>query len=542
MKHRSQTAKDTSAVQLRSDSRPQQLPPGAARLVNEAITCLRRQDTAAAERALVGAATIAPEHPEILRLQGYCLNQQRRHADAVAPLRRSLEQRPDDPQTLNDLASALYAIGDHDAAFAAWRRAVDVAPGFLAGWYNLGKNLKAHAWTAESVAPLERALDLDPALDPARLLLGDALTMLGRTDEAVEQYRELIRRQPDYGLAWWGLANLKVVRFTDADLARLSALVRRPDLAEDQRIAAYFAFAKALDDADRPAQAYAAYHDANALARRRFAWDADAFGAWIDTVVEAFAVLPPETSDGERGHEVIFIVGMPRSGSTLTEQILAAHPDVEGASELPDVGLVLAEESNRRGQPFPDWVREMDGSDWERLGQRYLDRTARWRVSKPRFTDKLPNNWMYLGAIRHMLPGARIVECRRDPLETCWSCFRQLFWDGQQYSYDPADLTACWHACSESMRTWRERYPGRIREQSYEALLGDSECQIRALLAFCDLPFHSDCLAFQSGRRSVRTASAAQVRQPLRTGTARAPRYGALLDGWRAALDTYENS
>ncbi|MGA9422452.1 MAG: sulfotransferase, partial [Rhodanobacteraceae bacterium] len=439
---------------------------------------------------------------------------------------------------LNHLASALFGLGDHAAAFAAWRRAVEIEPAFAAGWFNLGKNLKAQAWTAEAIAPLERALAIDPGLDSARILLGDALAMLGHIDQAASQYRELLRRHPDAGLAWWGLANLKTVRFDDNDLVQLDALARRAGLGEPDRIAARFALAKALDDANHPGEAFAAYVDANALARHRFAWDPAAFGAWIHEVVAAFdapaSVSPP---DPDLGREVLFIVGMPRSGSTLTEQILAAHHEVEGASELPDLGLVLNEESKRRGQPFPHWVRDADMDDWQRLGRRYLERTARWRVGKPRFTDKLPNNWMFVGAIRAMLPGARIVECRRDPVETCFSCFRQLFWDGQQYSYDLQHLAAYWHACDETLRRWHTLYPSALRAQAYEALLAETEAETRALLDFCRLPFDPECLHFQHSARSVRTASAAQVRAPLQRDTARAPRYGALLDPLRAALD-----
>ena len=186
--------------------------------------------------------------------------------------------------------------------------------------------------------------------------------------------------------------------------------------------------------------------------------------------------------------------------------------------------------------PFPHWVGAMDDAGWRRLGERYLDRTARWRANRPRFTDKMPNNWMYAAAIRRMLPGARIVHCRRDAVETCWSCFRQIFWSAHDYSYDLADLAAYWHACDRAMRHWQARSPARIRGQVYEDLLADPEGQTRALLDFCALPFDAACLRPHEATRSVRTASAAQVREPLRRDTARASRYGDRLDPLRRAL------
>ncbi len=514
------------------------LAPAAARLVAEAVDSLRRRDTTAAERALIGAATIAPEHPEILRLQGFCLNQQAHHAAAIELFERSLALRPDDPQTLNDHASALYAMGQYPRAFAAWRRACEIAPAFMSAWFNLGKNLKAQAWTEEAVAPLERALEIAPNLDQAKLLLGDALAMLGRIDAAAERYRALVRHNPDSGLGWWGLANLKTFRFSQDDLVRLRALTGRRSLGIDERIAAQFALARALDDGDYLQDAYAAYVEANRLARERFAWDARGFRNWLSSVRDAFAAPMPTSVDADLGNEVIFIVGMPRSGSTLTEQILAAHSEVEGASELPDLGIVIAEESRRLGRPFPQWVRSASAFDWHRLGERYLERTLRWRHRKPRFTDKLPNNWMFVGAIRAMLPGARIVECRRDPLETCFSCFRQLFWDGQQFSYEIADLAGYQNACADAMQDWRALHPRRIHVQDYETLLADAESGSRALLESSGLHFESACLTYHETVRSVRTASAAQVREPMRRDTGRATRYGELLDPLRAALRT----
>jgi len=198
---------------------------------------------------------------------------------------------------------------------------------------------------------------------------------------------------------------------------------------------------------------------------------------------------------------------------------------------------VILQESQRRGVPFPFWTEHASPADWERLGRDYLARTARWRAERPRFTDKLPDNWTMLGAARAMLPEAKFIACHRDPLETCWSCYKQLFAPGLARSaYDLGELAAYWRDYDRLARFWVERHPSHVRAQSYEALLAEPEAEIRALLDFCGLPFDENCLRFHESRRSVRTASSAQVREPLRRDTARGPRYGELLAPLRDAL------
>ena len=243
------------------------------------------------------------------------------------------------------------------------------------------------------------------------------------------------------------------------------------------------------------------------------------------------------TSDAGQGlgAEVIFIVGMPRSGSTLVEQILASHSQVEGAAELTDLPLLIGEESNRRRKAYPHWLADMRAEDWQRLGQRYLERTARWRKRRPIFTDKLPNNWMHIGMIRAMLPGARIVISRRDALETCFSCYRQYF-PGNDYTRNVSDLAAYWRSFDTFASYWAEKERTHVHQHVYEDLLADPEHSIRRLLDFCGLPFEEACLRFNETQRTVGTPSAMQVRQPLRTDTARAPRYGDLLNPLREAL------
>jgi len=274
---------------------------------------------------------------------------------------------------------------------------------------------------------------------------------------------------------------------------------------------------------------------ANALVRARVPWNAATFSAGVGEVLAAFAE-PAQAADAQGG-EMIFIVSLPRSGSTLTEQILAAHAQVDGGDERVDLFEVINAECRRRGQPLARWAPRASAAEWTRLGQEYLQRSARWRGTGTRATDKLPGNWLWLGAALAMLPGARVVDCRRDLLETAWSCFCHLFTIGtQDFSFDFASIGAYARDYVRAMAQWCAQYPQRIRTQSYEALIADPESQTRELLAFCGLDFDPACLRFHDAPRSVRTASASQVREPLRRDTARTAAYGVLLDPLRHEL------
>jgi tetratricopeptide (TPR) repeat protein len=386
-------------------------------------------------------------------------------------------------------------------------------------WFNLGRNLQLQGDSLGAAEALSQAFARAPDLLPAAILLADALVHLGRFDEAAARYRDALRLHPACGDAWRGLSNIKTRPLSDADGEALRAQLRRADLRDEDRIAIAYALGKHEEDRGCHPEAFAALAQANALLRQRAPWSRQAFEGFVDAALVATKALPPPL-DPTLGREAIFIVGLPRSGSTLFEQILAAHPEVEGASELPDLGEVVQAESRRRNKPFPQWIHDASADDWHRLGVDYLARTARWRAQRPRFTDKMPENWKLAGMLRAMLPGATVLDVRRDPLETGWSCFRQQFYQLPHFSCDLADIGAYLRGCERAMDAWRARDPARIHLHRYEELLADPEARIRALLEACGLPFDPRCLAFHAATRSVRTASAAQVREPLRGDSA----------------------
>lgn len=493
---------------------------------------LGRVDQAAAQ--LAPALKAYPDHPEVLRLHAGILSLRSDHAGARDAMERAVKLRPMDGLYQNTLGTVLGTAGEYDAAIRALHRACELQPDLAAAWYNLGVMLTRSVRNKEAADALRKAVELAPDNMDARSLLADQLRMSGQVDESAAQYRKVLSERPWAGMAWWGLADLRSGALDADDIGKMIAALRSDQAGDDDRIATGFALAKALDEQGRYDEAMDALMRANAIARLRQRWDASAFSASVAAVDAAFAPPPTGATTPDLGKAAIFIVGMPRSGTTLVEQILASHSMVEGAGELPDLPQVLAEESLRRGKPFPGWVADATPADWQRLGERYLERTAHWQRQRPHFTDKLPNNWMYIGAIRAMLPGAHIVVCRRDPLETCFSCYRQHLFNNE-YTRTPEDLASFWRDFDRSATHFAGLHPGHVYQHDYEALVADPEQGIRKLLDACGLPFEEACLHFHETTREVRSPSATQVRQPL-SDTARAQDYGTLIDPLRALL------
>jgi tetratricopeptide (TPR) repeat protein len=519
---------------LPPDSRLTGLSHDAIRNVIAAAQALEAGRVAEAER-YIGALRMAyPGHAEVLRLHAGAQTLRGDNQGAITTMHRAVAQRPRDALYRNTLGAALLAHEDYDGAVASLHRAVELDPKLATAWYNLGLALMRCARPAQSADAFRRALALAPANIDARAMLADMLKASGEVSAAIDEYRRVLAQTPTAGMAWWGLADIKTIRLSESDIVLMRQALSDPGASDDDRIAIGFALAKALDDHDQFAPALAALDAANAIARQRMQWNAAAHTRQIECILTAFGPAPAGVPSA-LGSEAIFIASLPRSGSTLIEQILASHTQVEGAGELPDVPLVLTEESRRRGKPFPEWIGDATDDDWRRLGLRYLERTARWRERRPRFTDKLPGNWPYIGAIRAMLPGARIIVACRDPLETCLSIYRQRL-VGNEYSRTFADLAAYWKDFDRATERCLASYPGHVYKSVYEELIRDPEMRIRALLDFCGLAFEAQCLQFHRTERDIHTPSAMQVREPLRRNTARSARYGALLDPLRAAL------
>jgi tetratricopeptide (TPR) repeat protein len=407
------------------DPRLEGLSPSAARRLSIASQAIAVGHAVTAEQRLSGLLAVYPNHPEVLRMYAglQCLRGD--FYGAVTTMERAIALHPNDAAFWSSMGSALLEAARYDEAIDALRHACELDPEYTSAWYNLGLAYIRCMRVDEAAAALRRAVSQssDQSIN-ARVILGDMFRAENRLDEAIEEYRAVIAMQKHAGMAWWGLVEIKTQRLGDEDLAQLREAMKIPRATGEDLSAMGFALARLLEDRGLYAEALAALEQANARIRARRHWDGAAYSAHLEAILRAFAPPPVGAPDALLGHEAIFVTSMPRSGSTLTEQILAAHSQVDGGGEVSDLPSVLIEESQRLGKGFPDFVPDLTPHDWERMGRRYLERTMKWRSGRPYFTDKMPSNWHYIGVIRAMLPGAHVVVARRDPLETCLSCYR----------------------------------------------------------------------------------------------------------------------
>jgi len=366
--------------------------------------------------------------------------------------------------------------------------------------------------------------------DPATLTSrGHALKTWGQADRAIASYQDACKARPAQGDAWYALANLKTYRFSDADIAIMQAHCEARDAAASDSIHFCFALGKAFEDRGEAGPAFDYYERGNTLKRAQSRYTSEGMEAEFaaqKAVCDA-ALFAARAGWGAPAADPIFIVGLPRAGSTLIEQILASHSMVDGTLELPNV-LSLAQRLRGRdrtgGGAYPGVLADLGPSELAALGQDYLENTTVHRQGAPFFTDKMPNNFRHIGLIHLMLPNATIIDARREPMACCWSGFKQLFAEGQEFTYGLEDIGRYYRAYVDLMDHWEDVLPGKVLRVQHEDLVNDLEPQVRRILDHCGLDFEPECLAFHTTERAVRTASSEQVRQPLNTRG---------LDAWR---------
>ncbi|HEY7887306.1 MAG TPA: sulfotransferase [Steroidobacteraceae bacterium] len=408
-----------------------------------------------------------------------------------------------------------------------------------------------HALTLVGLGEHEQALALYRELlvgaaQPAELHLSIAhsLKTLGATEAAVSEYRAAANARPAYGEAYWSLANLKTYRFADEEVDRMRAAEASPATATVDRYHLCFALGKALEDQGMFEPSFEFYRRGNALKRATSGYDPATLeaGAQLQKAVCGRALFARHAGSGSPAPDPIFIVGLPRAGSTLIEQILASHSAVEGTQELADLPRMVNGLQGRdtpAGEPaYPGILARLTAADCRRLGEQYLRDTRAYRASgRPRFIDKMPNNFRHIGLIHLILPNARIIDARREPLACCFSNFKQLFAQGQMFTYGLEDIARYYRTYLELMRHWDEVLPGRVLRVHYEDVVGDLEGSVRRLLDYCGLGLEPACLAFHQTARSVRTPSSEQVRRPIyRDGLEQWRHYEPWLGPLREAL------
>ena len=453
--------------------------------------------------------------------------------EAERGLKAYLKRDPFDVRAIRMLAELAGRIGRLKDSENLLRRALELSPAFSAARANLAIVLyrKAAALgrlgSFEEAIPLyERVLHDAPKQPKVWMSYGHMLKTVGRQADGVAAYRRAIDLKPDLGEAWWSLANLKTVRFEDADIAAMEAARAGAAIADEDRFHLDFALGKAFEDRREADRAFRHYAAGNALRRTQL------------TVDDSITLATPDFFAARAGwgtpsRDPIFILGMPRAGSTLVEQILASHSLIEGTSELPDLPALA-----RRIDRYPHGLADLTADQARAMGEEYLRRTAvQRRTDRPFFIDKLPNNWAHVVLIRLILPNATIIDARRDPRACCFSNFKQHFARGQAFSYALDDMGRYYRDYVRLMAHLDAVQPARIHRVIHETLVADTEAEVRRLLDACGVDFEPGCLAFHETARAVRTASSEQVRQPIFTGGDRAWRpFAALLAPLEAAL------
>ncbi|MDZ4731749.1 MAG: sulfotransferase [Xanthomonadales bacterium] len=440
-----------------------------------------------------------------------------KHAEKL--LRRVLEIAPEFHDARLDLSRVLKNLDRIEEALDCTAHAVAEMPRNSYALYTHASILSLVNQAETALLFYRRAIQLREHQPAAWIGMGHLLKTLGRTEEGIEAYNKAIEQMPNFGEVYWSLANLKTYHFNDEQVADMERRLNEEDLDEDAQVHFLFTLGKAWEDRADWNKAFEYYEQACEIQRMRIAHDPVEAAVINDRICEVFTTgfLRARKDYGCVSETTpIFILGLPRSGSTLVEQILASHSQIEGTAELADIAKITASLSKRFARVnYPESASRLMPIDWQQLGETYLERTRRHRQGLPYFTDKMPNNFPSIGFILTILPNAKIIDARRHPLDSCFGSLKQHFAHGQSWSYDLMEIGEYYLEYRRLMRHWAEVLPGKVLEIRYEDMVNDQQQQARRLLEFCGLPWEDQCLRFYETERAVRTASSEQVRQPI---------------------------
>jgi tetratricopeptide (TPR) repeat protein len=561
----------------------------------------RNAEALSAAESLAAAAPMNRDPLYLIAANQRCLN---RIGEALATLQQLEQQHPQFSLLYQERGYCYTTLRDGSRAIEAFSRAVNLNPALAPSWimlerlYRTTGEIKAATLAAEQVAKLHFAyirtllhnqeysqafdviipmLKLEPgnrdlrrmhaavcvglgrhqcAIEQYRELLaaapescdlhvlfGHCLQTVGRQTDAIESYRKAAALKPSFGDAYWSLANLKTYRFSEKEIQQMHAEESQPSADPVDRYHLCFALGKAYEDRREFTASWTFYERGNALKHAESGYRPETTETEIRMQKEVCTAkfFSARAGVGAPDADPIFIVGLPRSGSTLVEQILASHSQVDGTQELPAIARIAREidqwSSNLANSRYPELLPELTPEHLRRLGERYMIEARRYRRDKPFFIDKMPNNFRHVGLIHLILPNAKIIDVRREPMACCFSNLKQLFGSGQEFTYSIEDVARYYRSYLELMRHWQAALPGRVLRISYEHLVEDLGGNVRRMLQFCGLQFEPTCVEFYQSQRSVYTASSEQVRQPIfRDALFHWQNYGQWLGSLRDAL------
>jgi Flp pilus assembly protein TadD len=503
---------------------------------NLGVALEARGETVDAVAAYREAVFLKPELASAQNNLGIALRRLGQLDEAVAAYRQAIAQSASFAVAHNNLAVALKELDRPDEALAACDEAIRLNPNFAEAHGNRGNALQRLGRIHDAAAAYARAIEVKPNFAEAHSNLGNALQELGRIDEAAAAYQQALDLKPSFAEAYRQLGAVRAYGAGDPRVGRMTALLDDPGLANDDAIQLLFALAKAHEDRGDYDRAFDCLVRGNRLKRDTVAFDIAGFENGAEGIINTFTtpLIERLAGAGADSEAPIFIVGIPRSGTTLVEQIVASHADVHGAGELRNVGALVD-----TIEGYPASVAGADGAPWRGLGAAYADSVRVHAPTSPRITDKMPMNFQHIGLMHLVLPKATIINVIRDGRDTCLSCFKTLFSHGVEFSYDLAELGRVFRTYERLMAHWRAVLPGRVLDIAYEDVVADLEGTARRLVDHCGLAWDAKCLDFHNMERPVRTASAAQVRRPIHDGSVgRWRRYeahlGPLLDSLKS--------
>jgi tetratricopeptide (TPR) repeat protein len=494
---------------------------------------LALQKIAKARELLDSNETQTESRPEmafadkIAEAEQYEKDGKRKEAETI--YRDILKRDPDHVEASRLLAGIAVGYEQYQEAKVFLLHALELAPDYLRAMVELApENPESYMVYAsvvgvagrheEAIDAFSNALALNPEKAGALCGMAHHLKTIGRQEEAIARYRECIAIKPDHCEAYWSLANLKTFRFQADEIRAMHALLENPDLEDEGRAQIHNALGLEYEAQKDFDQAFENFSLCNLARRKAEFYDPVDTEDTHDRVINIFNKKFLQQKAGPELSPIpIFVVGLPRSGSTLIEQILASHSMVDGTHELSDLSKVVRalRRGKRREKRFPEVLEKLDSEGWARIGQHYLDRTAKHRGCAAFFIDKNPNNFVFTGLLKLAMPNARIINARRHPLDSCLGSFKQLFASGQPFTYDMTELAEYYLQYQRLMDHWHEVLPGFVLDVHYEDVVSDLDGQVARILAYCGLPFEESCLRFHETDRAVKTASSEQVRQPI---------------------------
>lgn len=466
------------------------------------------------------AVRMAPDNVNGLRFLAVAYIDKGKLHDAEALLKKAVNLAPDYAQAIQDLAKLQMRNFNWEGAIESFKQLTQAQPEDPLAWSNYANAYARQGDCDKAIELYQKSIAINPNIAGIRMSIAHQLKTVGKQEEALDNYRASIKIKPQMAESYWSMANLKTFTFEEQEITAMNNQLKDSELDDEQTVHFHFSLGKAYQDKKDYQLAWHHYHEGNQLQRTLVNYDPVQNETTTDSLIEIFNpdFIAKHKGQGNPSNAPIFIVGLPRTGSTLIEQILASHSQVEGTGELPNINntAIATAQYRQDNKIYPHTLDDFSTRDWKYYGKEYLDQVAHHRIeNKAYFIDKLPNNFTHIGWIKMILPNAKIIISRKHPIDSCLGAYRQLFAKGQDFTYDMFELAEYYQNFIRICDHWKSVFPGEILDVHYEDTVTDFDNQVKRILDFCGLEFEEQCLKFYETKRAVKTASSEQVRSPI---------------------------